>query len=824
MARRREHEGAARGGYDAVFVGSGAPRGRDLDLPGRKEAAAYIHVGIDWLASVAFGHVERIGSRVIVLGGGNTAMDCCRTSRRLGGEDVKVIVRSGFAEMKASPWEKEDALHEGIPILDHLVPKAFTHQAGRLTGVLFEKVRADVRRQGRRDLVPTGEPDLHLACDEVLIAVGQENAFPWIERDLGIEFDRRGLPKIDPVTMRSTHPKVFFGGDAAFGPKNIIWAVAHGHEAAVSIDRFCRGEDTRHRPPPHVNLASQKMGIHEWSYDNAVSPDRRYRVPQVGNVVALNSLKVEVELGFDRELGWLEARRCLNCDVQTVFTRELCIECDACVDICPTDCITFTANGPEPELRARLNAPAPNPAQDLYVSAPVKTGRVMVKDEDVCLHCGLCAERCPTGAWDMRKFLLEPAQAGPPHAAAADRDQRLRRQVRQRERLGLGERQPALRQVHPADGRAGRLAQHLPVQHPGPADLVRGAGLRGGLAGAARRGRPDGRDEPADLGQGPRRDRAGRLPAPRLDPARLPSKFPQRRHGRRHAADRDLQPRLRGPAAAPAVQEHRLRRRARGPARHRPGGGRAAHRAAVQGQGPADRAQPAGAAPGPGPRAGAPGRVLPAPGPPLRPGGRADPDRRQQRGGAGLRLWRRDGGGVVPDHAVDLAGGSLRPALPPLPRRPRNRQEPLRDRPGRGRARRHRHGDRRGLERRPRLHRDLRAGHLADAGVPRPRLLRRDPGRHLRRPARRPVDRHADPHAAVGHPRLRLRQPRRHQARPAVPRGPEGVLRVRRDRVRPRRPAADAGLRPGRPRHRHERLALRAARVGRSPASTTAAS
>ncbi len=245
-----------------------------------------------------------------------------------------------------------------------------------------------------------------------MIAVGQENAFPWIERDLGLEFDRRGLPVIDPVTMRSTHPCVFFGGDAAFGPKNIIWAVAHGHEAAISIDRLCRGDDPRKRPPPLTSLISQKMGIHEWSYENAVSPDRRYRVPQVGNVIALNSVKVEVELGFDRELGWLEARRCLNCDVQTVFTGELCIECDACVDICPMDCITFTANGPEARLRARLNAPAPNPSQDLYVSAPVKTGRVMVKDEDVCLHCGLCAERCPTGAWDMRKFLLDTAQAG----------------------------------------------------------------------------------------------------------------------------------------------------------------------------------------------------------------------------------------------------------------------------------------------------------------------------------------------------------------------------------------------------------------------------
>jgi NADPH-dependent glutamate synthase beta subunit-like oxidoreductase len=399
-------------GFDAIFVGSGAPRGRDLDLSGRREAAANIHIGIDWLTSVSFGHVDCIGRRVLVLGGGNTAMDCCRTARRLGGEDVKVVVRSGFEEMKASPWEKEDALHEGIAILNYLVPKAFTHEAGQLTGVLFEQVKAAYDAHGRRDLVPTGEPDRHLPCDDVLIAVGQENAFAWIERDLGIAFDRRGLPRVDPRTMGSTHPQVFFGGDAAFGPKNIIWAVAHGHEAALSIDLFCTGRSIKERPPPQVSLSSQKMGIHEWSYDNAVSPDQRYRVPQVGNVVALNSLKVEVELGFDRELGWLEAQRCLNCDVQTVFTRDLCIECDACVDICPMDCITFTDNGAEPELRTRLNAPATNLAQDLYLSAPVKTGRVMVKDEDVCLHCGLCAERCPTGAWDMQKFLLHTAQAG----------------------------------------------------------------------------------------------------------------------------------------------------------------------------------------------------------------------------------------------------------------------------------------------------------------------------------------------------------------------------------------------------------------------------
>jgi NADPH-dependent glutamate synthase beta subunit-like oxidoreductase len=398
--------------WDAVFVGSGAPRGRDLDIPGRKEAAANIHIGIDWLSSVAFGHIDKIGRRVIVLGGGNTAMDCCRSSRRLGGEEVKVVVRSGFEEMKASPWEKEDAMHEGIPILNYLVPKEFLHENGRLTGMMFEKVAAKFDEKGRRQLLPTGDPDVRIDCDDVLVAIGQENAFPWIERDIGIEFDRWGMPKVDPKTMQSTNPKVFFGGDAAFGPKNIIWAVAHGHDAAVSIDKLCSGEEVADRPPPGVTLVSQKMGIHEWSYDNDISPDLRNKVPLRPLEVALKDIKAEVELGFDAKLAWDEAQRCLNCDVQTVFTGKLCIECDACVDICPMDCITFTANGEEAELRTRLKAPAANATQDLYVGNDLKTGRVMVKDEDVCLHCGLCAERCPTGAWDMQKFLLEMTHAG----------------------------------------------------------------------------------------------------------------------------------------------------------------------------------------------------------------------------------------------------------------------------------------------------------------------------------------------------------------------------------------------------------------------------
>ncbi len=400
-------------GYDAIFVGSGAPRGRDLDVPGRKEAAAHIHIGIDWLASVAFGHTTKIGRRVVVLGGGNTAMDCCRSSRRLGGADVKVVVRSGFAEMKASPWEKEDAIHEGIPILNYHVPKAFIHDRGRLTGMTFEKVAAGKDEKGHRVLTPTGEPDVFIECDDVLIAVGQENAFPWIETDSGLAFDRWGMPKLDPVTFQSSLPNVFFGGDAALGPKNIITAVAHGHEAAISIDAFCSGEDVGLRPPPMTNLFSQKMGIHEWSYNSAITLDRRFKVPHADLAIALKNIRAEVELGFDPKLALAEAQRCLNCDVQTVFSAPDCIECDACVDICPLDCISFVPGAEkEEQLRASLNAPSGNLSQAIYVSAPVKTGRIMAKDEDLCLHCGLCAERCPTGAWDMQKFTLEMAQAG----------------------------------------------------------------------------------------------------------------------------------------------------------------------------------------------------------------------------------------------------------------------------------------------------------------------------------------------------------------------------------------------------------------------------
>ena len=391
--------------YEAVYVGTGAPKGRDLtDLPGRKEGAANIHIGINWLASVAFEHTNKIGKNVIVLGGGNTAMDCCRTARRLGGENVKVIVRSPFSEMKASPWEKEDALHEDIPILDNHVPKSFVVEKGRLVGMTFEKVQA-VYENGKRKLVPVGGADVFYEADDVLCAIGQENSFPWIERDLGIEFDKWEMPVVNEKTFASSHKKVFFGGDAAWGPKNVITAVAHGHQAAISIHLQCEGKDIlKDRPAPYVNLVSQKMGIHEWMYENEVVTDVRHVVPQADKKLTLSNRKKEVELGFGVLDGFKEAQRCLNCDVQTVFEKDKCIECDACVDICPTSCITFTVNGEESEVRSQLKVPAHNLTQSLYVSDTLPTKRVMVKDENVCLHCGLCAERCPTSAWEMDKF------------------------------------------------------------------------------------------------------------------------------------------------------------------------------------------------------------------------------------------------------------------------------------------------------------------------------------------------------------------------------------------------------------------------------------
>jgi len=399
-------------GYNAIFIGTGAPRGRDLpDLPGRKEGDRFIHVGIYWLAAVLYRHIDRIGKRVLVIGGGNTAMDCCRTARRLGGDKVKVVVRSPRAEMKASPWEIEDALHEDIPIHDRLSPLEFVIKDGRLTGMLFERVEGRVDDQGRRKLVATGEAPVFLPCDEVLLAVGQQNAFPWIERDIGIEFGRNGLPVLDAVTHQSTLPQVFFGGDAAFGPKNVITAVAQGHQAAISIHLFCEGRDLHQRPHPRVNLTGQKMGFHDWIYDSHVTDDERQIVPTVEKVRSLKDRLLEVELGFDRERGHRESRRCLNCDVQTIFIDRTCIECDACADICPVTCINFIVGGDEDDLRQRLQIPADNRQQTLYVSPQLPTGRVMVKDENVCLHCGLCAERCPTASWEMSKFTYHDAQA-----------------------------------------------------------------------------------------------------------------------------------------------------------------------------------------------------------------------------------------------------------------------------------------------------------------------------------------------------------------------------------------------------------------------------
>ncbi|MEO6189986.1 MAG: FAD-dependent oxidoreductase [Saprospiraceae bacterium] len=395
--------------YDAIFVGSGAPKGKDLIIPGREEASAHIHIGINWLANVAFNHTAKIGKKVLVIGGGNTAMDCCRTSRRLGGEDVRVVVRSPFNEMKASPWEIEDAQHEDIPFYNCHSPKRFVLENGQLKGMEFEVVEAKYEN-GKRILTATGEI-VFMEADDVLLAIGQENSFPWIERSVSIEFDQWGMPKINEKTFQSTNPKVFFGGDAAFGPKNVITAVAHGHDAAISIDLICSAISIDDRPDPMTNLYLQKMGIHEWSYDNQTSDDLRFKVPHADKKLSLSDRKLEVELGFDAKLALKEAQRCLNCDVQTIFTENKCIECDACVDICPTTCITFTTNGEEEDLRQRLNAPAPLKDQDLYVSDILPTLRVMIKDENLCLHCGLCAERCPTNAWDMQKYIYNAAKA-----------------------------------------------------------------------------------------------------------------------------------------------------------------------------------------------------------------------------------------------------------------------------------------------------------------------------------------------------------------------------------------------------------------------------
>ncbi len=402
--------------FDAVFIGSGAPRGKDLDLPGRQEAAANIHIGIDWLESVAFGHIDKIGRRVLIIGVGNTAMDCCRTSRRLGGTDIKVMARRPRKHFKASPWELEDAEEEGIEIVVNHAPKRFVLENGRLRGMEFECVEWDAEAKNSRTL-----ETVFLPADDVILAIGQETAFTWIERDLGLELGKWDIPVVDEKTFMSTRPGVFFGGDAAWGPKNIIWAVAHGHEAAISIHNFCQGVPVTERPPRGMNLASQKMGLTEWSYHNDYNPAPRAKMKHVELERRFRELSIEVEMGFSPEQTAREVERCLNCDVETHFTRDLCIECDACVDICPVQCLTIARDGEEKEMRKRLSAPASNLDQDLLVSAALPhTGRVMVKDEDVCVHCGLCAERCPTSAWDMQKFELQLSYAGRPACTSSN--------------------------------------------------------------------------------------------------------------------------------------------------------------------------------------------------------------------------------------------------------------------------------------------------------------------------------------------------------------------------------------------------------------------
>jgi formate dehydrogenase beta subunit len=394
-------------GYDAIFIGSGAPRGKDLDLPGRHETDR-IHIGIDWLESIAFDHINSIGERVLIIGVGNTAMDCCRSARRLGGTDIKVMARRPRPYFKASPWELEDAEEEGVQIIVNHAPKRFIVESGRLVAMEFEVLEWD---EGARH--STTIDTVTIPCDDVILAIGQENAFPWIERDIGIEFDAWNMPVVDEVTMQSTLPGVFIGGDAAWGPKNIIWAVEHGHQAAISIHNYCQGIPVEERPPQGMNLISQKMGLTEWSYHNDYNPAPRQRMPHVDLTERFKQLDIEVELGFTAEQTAREVQRCLNCDIQTVFTESRCIECDACIDVCPVQCLTITHNGEEDELRTRLSAPALNLQQPLYVSDSLpQTGRVMVKDEDLCVHCGLCAERCPTAAWDMQKFELIIPYAG----------------------------------------------------------------------------------------------------------------------------------------------------------------------------------------------------------------------------------------------------------------------------------------------------------------------------------------------------------------------------------------------------------------------------
>ena len=402
-------QGLLKDGYDAVFVGTGAPRGKELDLPGRKDTDR-IHIGIDWLESVAFGHIDKIGERVLIIGVGNTAMDCCRSSRRLGGKDIKVMARRPRGYFKASPWELDDAEEEGIDIVINHAPKRFVLENGKLVGMEFERLEWDAAGK-KSKLIDT----VILPCDDVILAIGQENAFPWIERDLGIEFDKYDMPVVDKATFECSLPGIFFGGDAAWGPQNIIWAVAHGHGAAISIHNHCQQIPVTERPQPRMSLISQKMGISEWSYHNDYNPASRQKMQHVDLAKRFEQLNLEVELGFTKDQFVKEVQRCLNCDIQTDFTPKRCIECDACIDVCPVQCLTITRDGTDDDVRQRLSAPAVNPDQALYASAPLpQTGRLMFKDEDVCVHCGLCAERCPTAAWDMQKFDILLPYAGTP--------------------------------------------------------------------------------------------------------------------------------------------------------------------------------------------------------------------------------------------------------------------------------------------------------------------------------------------------------------------------------------------------------------------------
>ena len=391
--------------FDAIFVGTGAPKGKELNLPGRYDSKN-VHIGIEWLESVAFEHIDKIGKDVLIIGVGNTAMDCCRTSLRLGAKNVKVMARKPREFFKASDWELEDAEEENVEIIVNHSPKEFVVKNGKLIGMLFEEIKYKINDDGKiesSDVI--GEKIIE--CDDVILAIGQDNAFPWIERDLGIEFDKWDCPIVDEVTMMCSLDGVFFGGDSAFGPKNIIWAVAHGHEAAISIHKYCSQENLEERLPPGMNLTSQKMGLHEWSYSNDYDGSERRLMPHVDLKKRFKQLNIEVELGFTLDQTVKEVERCLNCDIQTVFAANLCIECDACIDVCPVDCLTITENGDEKDLRTRLTAPAENLEEDLYVSEELpQTARVMVKDEDLCVHCGLCAERCPTGAWDMQKSTI----------------------------------------------------------------------------------------------------------------------------------------------------------------------------------------------------------------------------------------------------------------------------------------------------------------------------------------------------------------------------------------------------------------------------------